>query len=143
MFRLTFIMAFSFLALQAQAACAETPSDRLIAALIQVESKGNDRAHGDLHMKQQAYGPLQIRQPVCDDINRRFGTNHHAEDCLGNRALSVELCKQYLSMYATEKRLGREVTDEDRARIWNGGPQGFKKSSTEKYWDKVQAVLKE
>jgi hypothetical protein len=30
---------------------------------------------------------------------------------------------------------------EDAARNWNGGPNGYRKSATEKYWHKVAAVL--
>ena len=33
------------------------------------------------------------------------------------------------------------VTDEDRARIWNGGPNGYKKQATVKYWKKVKEHL--
>ena len=31
--------------------------------------------------------------------------------------------------------------DEARARIWNGGPQGYRKKATLKYWKKVQIAL--
>ena len=43
--------------------------------------------------------------------------------------------------YATVERLGREPTLEDIARIHNGGPNGFKKSSTDAYWAKVKKQL--
>ena len=118
------------------------PSDTLIQALIKVESKCNDGALGDIHLKQKAHGCLQIRQPVCDDVNRRFGTACRAEDCLGNRELSIWLCKKYTSMYATAERIGRVPTDEDVARIWNGGPNGYRRKSTEAYWAKVKKSLK-
>ncbi len=126
-------------------ACAEAgtaPSrERLIKALIAVESNGNDRAIGDRHMKDKAYGALQVRKPCVDDVNRRFGTQYKAQDCLGNRELSVSVCQKYLEMYATRTRLGREPTFEDMARIWNGGPNGHKKESTNGYWSKVKKVL--
>lgn len=115
--------------------------DRLISALILKESSGNDEAIGDKHLKNKAYGPLQIRQPAVDDYNRWHGTKLKAEDCLGNRKLSVAICESYLAHYATEKRLGRTPTDQDRARIWNGGPNGYKKESTEKYWCGVKRIL--
>ncbi len=116
--------------------------DRLISALIQVESRGDDNAIGDVELTCKAYGCLQIRQPCVEDVNRAFGTKYSAQDCLGNRALSIEICEKYLSLYATKKRLNREVTDEDRSRIWNGGPNGFKKASTVQYWQKVEKALK-
>ncbi|MDD5068658.1 MAG: transglycosylase SLT domain-containing protein [Candidatus Pacebacteria bacterium] len=111
------------------------PSEVLISALIRVESGGNDRVIGDVKLKNKAYGCLQVRQPVCDDVNQRFGTHYRAEDCLGNRQLSIEICKKYLSMYA------KTGADEETARIWNGGPKGQYKKSTEKYWEKVKKFL--
>ena len=33
------------------------------------------------------------------------------------------------------------VTDEQRARIWNGGPRGMSKAATLPYWAKVQKEL--
>lgn len=113
----------------------------LINALIEVESKGNDGAVGDKHLSQKAYGCLQIRQPCVDDVNRVHGTKYKAQDCLNNRALSVWICEKYLALYATERSVGRKPTDEDRARIWNGGPNGWKKNSTRGYWNKVRKHL--
>lgn len=116
--------------------------DRLVKALIVVESGGNDRAHGDKHLKEQAYGCLQIRQPCVDDVNRRHGTKYRAEDCLGNRELSIWIFSRYMDIYATKARIGRQPTDQDRARIWNGGPSGWKRSSTIPYWNKVRRAMK-
>ncbi len=114
---------------------------KLLFALISVESGGDDNAVGDLLLSNKAYGCLQIRQPAVDDYNRANNTFHKAEDCRGNRSLSVSICKWYLGHYATSKRLGRTPTDEDRARIWNGGPNGHRKPSTESYWAKVKKAL--
>lgn len=103
---------------------AEIP-DSLINALIQVESSGNDRpSPGDKHLKNKAYGCLQIRQPYVDDVNKKYGTSYRAENCQGNRELSIWIFKRYMEMYATESRLGRKPTFEDIARIHNGGPSG-------------------
>jgi hypothetical protein len=115
--------------------------ERLITALVAVESGGDIHAVGDNNLTNKAYGCLQIRQSCVDDVNRRCGTNYRAEDCLGNPELSVWMFHEYMAIYATEKRLGRKVTDQDKARIWNGGPNGFKKSSTKSYWTKVKKAL--
>lgn len=115
----------------------------LIKALIWVESGGNDYAIGDTHLADKAYGPLQIREPVCIDVNRKYGTDHLAQDCLGNRLLSEDICRKYLGMYANPYLLRRPVTDEDRARIWNGGPNGYKKWSTQLYWWRVKRYLRQ
>lgn len=109
------------------------PTEAEITVLIFKESGGNDRAIGDKNLKDKAYGPLQIRQPVITDVNRRYGTRYRPEQMLGNRALSIEIAKKYLAIYATEKRLGRPVTAVDRAGIWNGGPHGWKRSATTGY----------
>ena len=113
----------------------------LIDALIEVESNGDAAAIGDMHLQNHAYGCLQIRLPVCIDVNNRFGTNIQPEDMLGNRALSVDTFHKYMSIYATAARLGRQPTDEDCARIWNGGPNGYKRDATLGYWDKVQQAM--
>jgi diadenosine tetraphosphatase ApaH/serine/threonine PP2A family protein phosphatase len=109
----------------------------LTPALVRVESGGNPMAIGD---GGKAYGPLQIRQEVLDDFNRWTGRSVTLRDCFSIR-LSREICQAYLAHYATPARLGRPVTDQDRARIWNGGPNGYKKTATLKYWAKVQKHL--
>lgn len=122
---------------------AELPDGRLVRALIAHESGGDDEAVGDRGLEEKAYGCLQIRQPAVDDYNRWTDTAFKAEDCLGNRKLSVEICISYIDHYATPKRIGRTPTDEDKARIWNGGPNGWKKASTVEYWRKVKTKLAE
>ncbi|MGE0258612.1 MAG: TIGR02594 family protein [Alphaproteobacteria bacterium] len=114
---------------------------KLINALIQVESQGNDNAIGDTHLTNKAFGCLQIRLPVCIDVNRRFSTNIAPEQMLGNRPLSIDTFEKYMLIWATRQRIGRAVTDQDRARIWNGGPNGFQRDSTLGYWDKVRQLL--
>ena len=51
--------------------------------------------------------------------------------------------RRYMTRYCTERRLGRKPTDQDRARMWNGGPNGHRKSATLKYWDKVEKAMEE
>lgn len=116
-------------------------------AIIQVESGGDDFAIGDRDLDYSAYGPLQIRYPYVKDVNNRFGTNYRARMCLGNRELSLDIFRKYMSIYATERRLGRAVTDEDIARIHNGGPAGYIKNNSRLsqnagiYWQKVASLL--
>ena len=113
----------------------------LIDSLIEIESSGNDNAIGDTHLPFPAFGCLQIRLPVCQDVNRKFGSTIKPEDMLGNRALSIQTFVNYMAIWATEDRIGRPVTDEDRARNWNGGPNGYKRDATLGYWSKVQQAL--
>ena len=139
--KLSIFVCCTTIGLMAGVVRAERPPVVLIQALRIVESGGNPAEIGDRHLRHKAYGDLQIRQPCVDDVNARYGTKYRAEDCRGNPALSAEICAKYINLYATQKFLGRRPTLEDMARIWNGGPMGWKKTSTRKYWTKVKAEL--
>lgn len=117
----------------------------LIEAIIQVESGGNVNAIGDKNLKFPAYGCMQIRQPACVDVNNKFGTHYKSIDCLGNRELSIYIFNKYMECYP------KNITDEDKARAWNGGGNWkliYGKSGHEKYskaldvyWNKVKTLL--
>ena len=110
----------------------------LLAALIVVESHGNNWAVGDYG---QAYGCLQIRHEVIRDVNRIYGTNYSRRDCF-DRQQSMAICQLYLSHYASPERLGRHPSMQDYARVWNGGPEGWRKPHTTRYWVKTQQALR-
>jgi hypothetical protein len=122
---------------------AAYPSVKLVKAIALKESGNNDKAVGDKHLAKRAYGHLQVRQTALDDVNRKFGTNYKAAECLGNRELSEWVCREYINMYATEKAIGQAPSEEQMSRIWNGGPTGFRKKSTVGYWAKVKKILSE
>ena len=109
----------------------------LILAMIQVESSGNDFAVGD---NGASWGCLQLQAAYVQDAAEYAGKDWVHKDAF-DRETSIEIVLAYMERYATEKRLGRPVTAEDIARIHNGGPGGYKKKATEKYWAKVQAEL--
>ena len=113
----------------------------LVTALIQVESGGNNAAVGD---DGKALGCLQIQQCVIDDVNEIYGTHYKHKQAL-EREYSVWICKLYLSYYGKiyTKRTGKQPTYEILARIWNGGPHGYKKSATYKYWLKVKEEIED
>ena len=106
----------------------------LITALIAVESSGNDMAVGD---NGRALGPLQIHRGVVLDVNKFTGSHYRHQD-MTNRAQARAVCEAYLTHYVTEKRIGRKPTIADFAKVWNSGPEGFKKTCSEKYAAKVQ-----
>ena len=112
----------------------------IISALIQVESKGNDLAIGD---SGKAVGCLQIWNVVIQDVNRVYHTTYKATDRT-DRKKSIEICRKYLAYWGKhyEKVTGKTCTLEVLSRIWNGGPNGWKKDSTIKYWNKVKKELK-
>lgn len=113
----------------------------LLTALIQVESGGKDYAIGD---DGRSVGCLQMSKLVVDDVNRNslasIGVRFSYTDRL-DRYKACAICLLYLNYYVTFDRLGREPTIEDYARVWNGGPKGWKKSLTKPYWEKVEAEL--
>jgi hypothetical protein len=111
----------------------------LVDAISMVESSGGKNVYNP---NENAHGPLQIRQLALTDVNQRYNLNLKLKDvyCI---EISTFVFWAYTDMYATKKRLGREPTKEDRARIWNGGPNGFRQSSTLGYWKKVQNYLKQ
>lgn len=112
----------------------------LIKAVMRVESDGLN-VIGDKDLALHAYGPMQVRQPVCDDLKRVYGLDFVPSQFLSNRPLSFAAFCLYTDIYATAAHLGRPATDQDRARIWNGGPNGWKLPATEVYWQKcVKAV---
>lgn len=117
-----------------------------LAALIAVESGGNDAAIGD---NGQAVGCLQIHPGVVIDANAQYREETFAQwdqfTLLSrrDRRTAIEICQLYLARYATKDRLGREPSLEDMARIWNGGPDGYKKTATAPYWVKVRTAMED
>lgn len=59
----------------------------------------------------------------------------------GSMDYSERVMQSYMNRYATVRRLGRRATDEDIARIHNGGPNGYRNPNTLQYWRKVQSYL--
>ncbi len=103
----------------------------LLAALLAVESGGNDKAVGD---HGRALGALQIHAAVVQDVNRHHGTRYtHAE--MHDRAKAVRVASLYLQTYAPG------ASPEVQARVWNGGPRGASKPATMGYWVRVKREM--
>jgi len=113
--------------------------DRLIDALIQVESGGKADAVGD---NGKALGILQIHDAVIQDVNRVSTYRFVHADAL-NPSAAKQICANYLRYWGKqcEKSLGRPANYEELARIWNGGPNGYLKDATLGYWKKVCLTL--
>ena len=110
----------------------------LLDAICQVESNCQSDVIGD---DGRAIGPYQIWYPYWQDaVEYDSSIGGSYADCV-NKEYSERIIKAYWKRYATEKRIGRAVTDQDRARIHNGGPNGYKKSGTLKFWKKVKWKL--
>jgi hypothetical protein len=124
---------------------SEKPMNELIAILIplliQVESSGNINVKdGD---GGKAVGILQIHKDYWKDGTYALGQKipyARAKD----PATAKRVVFAYLTRYGKhyEKTTGKKATLEVLAKVHNGGPDGWKKKATEKYWEKVKAVKK-
>ena len=111
----------------------------LLAALIAVESSGDPNAIGDNGL---AYGCLQLHAAYVQDAAEYARQDWTHEDAFDPEQ-SKQIVRAYMARYATKKRLGREPTYSDLARMHNGGPNGSKKTATDKYWQKVKKKLEQ
>jgi hypothetical protein len=101
------------------------PFDRLINAVVQVESLGDTLAFNRV---EEAIGAFQIRPIRIRDYNQRTGSNYKSSDCY-----NFEISKEIFLFYA--KRIGYPDY-ESIAREWNG--RGKTKLV---YWKKVKTYL--
>ena len=115
----------------------EVTINDLYAAMRWVESNDNPSAVGD---NGNAIGCYQIWENYWIDATEFSGIGGSYSDCFDCQ-YAHDIVVAYMNRYATENRLGRPVTFEDVARIHNGGPNGYKRESTKKYWKKVEARL--
>ena len=110
----------------------------LINAIIQVESNGNDKAIGD---GGKAIGCLQVWKIYWLDATERSNIGGKYSDCF-TRNYSIKVIDSYMKRYAREAWTNPAKFDAEKvARIHNGGPKGYKKTATEKYWKKVKILL--
>ena len=122
----------------------EKISRQLFDAIRKQESGGEENITGD---GGKAYGPYQIWESYYKDAVeynpklKEGGKTWENTKGPGSTEYSEEVMKSYMDRYATESRLGRKPTDEDIARIHNGGPNGYKKDCTLEYWKRVEKNL--
>ena len=83
-----------------------------------------------------AWGPYQIRPCVVADVNRMYGRKFVHSDARDYYKARL-ICILYLQGYGKEyqRRTGRTPDEKTLARIWNGGPSGWRKSKTLQYWE--------
>lgn len=110
-------------------------NDSLLKALIYVESSNSDKAYNE---SEDAVGCLQIRRLMVRDINRILKLQGSKQKFKMRDRWDRDKSIQMFNIYCEHYNI---ITNEDRARCWNGGPKGFKKRSTDKYWKKVLYFL--
>ena len=110
--------------------------DDLLEAIRIVESNNNPNAVGD---SGNAIGIYQIWEDYHTDACMAGNISGEYLDCY-DPVYAENVVVEYMKRYATERRLG-VVTPEKIARMHNGGPNGWKISATDKYWDKVEPIF--
>ena len=117
-------------------------------AIRQVETGGepNDGvgARGD---NGNALGPYQIWSAYHFDSAERDKSLTSYQSCLTSKSYSEKVVRSYMNRYSRAALLRLEggtgtLADVERvARIHNGGPKGYSKTATLKYWRKVEGAL--
>ena len=124
---------------------------KLMSAICLVESNGKVNAKGDYSRKTKEYraiGAFQLWKVYVDDVNniiKNMGCkNRYTYNDRYDYRKSYEMVVIYLNHYGKvyEKKTGKKATAEVLSRIHNGGPNGYKKEATIKYWNKVNAKMK-
>ena len=115
------------------------PIDTLVAALIYVESRGNENAVGDKHLGNPSVGVLQIRPIMVREVNRilkrkKSDRRFKLKDRF-SKEKSIEMFRIWQSYHLPNS------SDEVIARCWNGGPKGWRRKATLHYWRKVQREI--
>ena len=126
---------------------------QVVAALVAIESGapgGNDGG--------AAHGCLQIHADVIRDVNRFYRTSFTLEDTreIKHARLICQLYLQHWTRIARAKinrhnramsKAGLEtnaITDAElAARIWNGGPDGWRKAATADYGQRVLNLIRD
>jgi hypothetical protein len=106
------------------------PYKRISQAMGIYETSCNDSA---LNRKEMAFGRYQIRQPMLTEFNRSCKKNYKLQDMF-NKNKSNEVFLWHASKFSPNQV-------ERIARTWNGGASGMRKTSTKKYFEKVQSIL--
>lgn len=104
----------------------------MFEVLSKAESNNNRFAVGD---NGKAYGIVQIHKICVDDVNRLYGTNYKHKEMF-DKTCAKEVFVLYLQAGINKylKRNGREPTESQVVRMWNGGIyRGHIRNSTKKY----------
>lgn len=109
----------------------QSPGLPLFAAIRQVESGGNDYAVGD---GGRALGPYQCTRAAWQDGCEWLGEGLDYDTYVWDRKATERIMRAYWTRYGAD-------TDEQKCKIWNGGPRGMSKPATESYWLKVRNLM--
>ncbi len=115
--------------------CAQRDSSQdletLLDTIAEIESKNHPYAIGD---KGQAIGAYQIHRAYWKDGTRFLGVDWNYRE-----AFDPKKARRVVRAYLLHYGKGRSLMD--MARIHNGGPKGYKKTSTLIYARKIRSLL--
>lgn len=117
--------------LMATAVQAVEVTDLFLGRIAWVESRCNPSA---INFSSNAYGMYQIRALYLQDANMLLGTAYTLNDML-DPVKAEKVVRAYLGHWGAKfaKRNGRQPTEEELARIHNGGPRGAERDCTLAY----------
>jgi len=124
--------AFKSLKEQIEYVRREERKQAIIEAIIHVESRGNEKTW---HPIERAAGCMQIRPIMVREVNRLVGYKKYTLNDRWSREKSVEMFIDY------QNKVNPSWGAEKAAKLWNGGINGMRKKSTEKYWKKIKEEL--
>jgi len=132
-------IAMAILLLNAGCGAGDFKFEEVREAIAIVESNGNDNAVGD---NGRAFGRYQIWESYVTDVNRIAGTTFSHKDAHDPQKAAY-MVEVYLTHYGQvyQRKTGNRPSSEVLCRIHNGGPNGWKKEATVKYWKKCRRVL--
>ena len=104
------------------------PIRKLLDAIREVESGGDDRAVGD---GGRSRGPYQCGRAAWADGG---GDPDDYDRLVWNRAACERVMVGYWRRYGA-------TTDEERCRLWNGGPRWREKPQTAAYWQRIKGNM--
>ncbi len=112
-------------------ASQEARLEQLLDAIAKVESRANPNAVGD---GGRAIGSYQIHKRYWLDGTRILGVDWSYQEAK-DPARAREVVRAYLMHY------GRDRSILEKARIHNGGPQGYRRKATVPYARKIARIL--
>lgn len=107
--------------------------ERLLNAIAMVESD-NGKTSRNVY---------QLTEIWVKDANRISGTVYTLDELVENRAIAEGLICDYWRHYGARyyAEFGEAPSMEQLARMHNGGPRGYTKTATLRYWEKVKKYL--
>jgi hypothetical protein len=106
---------------------------KLLAAMAMIESSSGAFR---INEAEKAYGMYQCRAGALHDVNRRYNTAYTLRDVLLDDEVATFVVLAYGLMHGAR-------TPEQYARIWNGGPKGYRIPATLDYWERCRNLMED